>query len=596
VTLPPATVSVPAPGLHSPRRGVAGARVRLACGLLGAAAGVAAFVLVARDGDVADPRATAALTLAIGWCFLGSGLIVWTREEGNPLGFLMTALGIIWLVGAAAGQLDSAIGPWIGFIALNGAVAMFVHVLVAFPTGRLASPRERILVAAAYGTLVLLAPLWLAAQGDAPPRDGAAGLLRPDPFATSLGGPAAAIALLIGGALGWLLWRRWYWATRHTRHTLALVLLTGGASLVLLFAAAVADRGSPAAGRALGWAAFIAFGTVTLAVLAGILRSRLERASVAELVHDLETARTPGALRDALRRSLGDPTLRVAYWVSETRGFVDLNGRPFELPWEGSTQEATMVERDGHRVAALVHDASLRDAPELLQAVTSAAGLALENERLHAELRAHVDDLRESRARIVEAGDAERRRLERNLHDGAQQRLVGMALQLRLVDSKLRTDPQGAVPLVEAIREELTEALDELRELARGIHPAILSNHGLRPALEVVAKRSSVPVKLSAPEERFPAPVEAALYYVVSEALTNVAKYAHASSVTVEVARSNGRAVLAIADDGVGGADLDRGSGLRGLADRIAALDGRLHIDSPPSSGTRIYADIPCAE
>jgi hypothetical protein len=126
VTLPPATVSVPAaPGLDSPRRGVAGARVRLACGLLGAAAGVAAFVLVARDGDVADPRATAALTLAIGWCFLGSGLIVWTREEGNPLGFLMTALGIIWLVGAAAGQLDSAIGPWIGFIALNGALAMF---------------------------------------------------------------------------------------------------------------------------------------------------------------------------------------------------------------------------------------------------------------------------------------------------------------------------------------------------------------------------------------------------------------------------------------------------------------------------------------
>jgi signal transduction histidine kinase len=592
---PPTSVSVPAAGLRSPRRGVVGARARLAFWPLGAAAGIAAFVLVARDGDVADPRASAALTLAIGWCFLGSGLVVWAREEANPLGFLMAALGIAWLAGAAAGQLGSAIGPWLGFIALNGAVAMFVHVLVAFPGGRLVSRGERVLVAAAYVDLVLLAPLWLAAQGDAPPRDGTAGLLRPDPFVTSLGGPAAAIALLIGGALGWLLWRRWYWATRHARHTLALVLLTGGASLVLLFGAVVADRAFPALGRALGWAGFVAFGTVTLAVLAGILRSRLERASVAELVHDLDTAGTPGALRDALRRALGDPTLRLAYWVSETRGFVDLRGRPFELPWEGSNQVATMVDRDGRRVAALVHDASLRDAPELLQAVTSAAGLALENERLHAELRAHVDDLRESRARIVEAGDAERRRLERNLHDGAQQRLVGMALRLRLIESKLRTDPQEAAPLVEQVREELTEALEELRELARGIHPAILSDHGLGRALEVVAKRSSVPVKLSAPEERFPAPVEAAIYYVVAEALTNVAKYAQASSVSVEVARSNGRAVVAIADDGVGGADLERGSGLRGLADRIAALDGRLHVDSPPSSGTRIYADIPCA-
>ena len=578
-----------------PRRGAAGARVRLALWPLGAAVGIAAFVLVARDDDVADARAVAALTLAIGWSFVASGLVVWAREEENPLGVLMAALGLVWLAGAALGEVGSTFGVWCGFVALNAAVAMFVHVLVEFPSGRLESRGERVLVAATYADLVLLAPLWLAARGDAPPRDGSAGLLRPEPFVSSLGGLPLVIALLLGAALAWLLWRRWYWATRHARQTLGPVLLTGGASLVLMLAAGVVDRSFPAAGRALGWAAFVAFGAVPLAVLAGILRSRLERASVAELVHDLETARTPGALSDALRRSLGDPTLRLAYWVSETRGFVDLRGRPFELPWEGSSQVATMVERDGRRVAALVHDASLRDAPELLKAVTSAASLALENERLHAELRAHVDDLRESRARIVQAGDAERRRLERNLHDGAQQRLVSMALQLRLLESKLRNDPSEAAPLVELVRDELTEALEELRELARGIHPAILSDHGLGPALEVVAKRSAVPVKLSAPEERLPPPVEAAIYYVVSEALTNVAKYAKASNVTVEVARTDGRAVLAVADDGIGGADPERGSGLRGLADRIAALDGRLHVDSSPSGGTRIYADIPCA-
>jgi signal transduction histidine kinase len=595
VSGPPTTVSVPAGGLRTPRRGAAAARVRLALWPLGAAVGIAAFVLVARADDVADARAIAALTLAIGWSFVASGLVVWAREEENPLGVLMAALGLVWLAGAALGEVGSEFGAWLGFVALNGAVAMFVHVLVEFPSGRLESRGERALVAATYADLVLLSPLWLAARGDAPPRDGSAGLLRPEPFVSSLGGVPLVIALLLGAALAWLLWRRWYWATRHARHTLGPVLLIGGASLVLLLAAGVVDRAFPAAGRALGWAAFVAFGAVPLAVLAGILRSRLERASVAELVHDLETARTPGALTNALRRSLGDPTLRLAYWVSETRGFVDLKGRPFELPWEGSSQVATMVERDGRRVAALVHDASLRDAPELLKAVTSAASLALENERLHAELRAHVDDLRESRARIVQAGDAERRRLERNLHDGAQQRLVSMALQLRLLESKLRTDPTEAAPLVDEVQEQLTEALEELRELARGIHPAILSDRGLGPALEVVANRSSVPVKLSAPDERLPPPVEAAIYYVVSEALTNVAKYAQATNVTVEVARTNGRAVLAVADDGVGGADPERGSGLRGLADRIAALDGRLHVDSSPSGGTRIYADIPCA-
>jgi signal transduction histidine kinase len=471
---------------------------------------------------------------------------------------------------------------------------MLVHILVAYPTGRLASRRERLLVAAMYADLVLLAPLWRAARSGDAPASGTAGL-HGEPFGASLGGPAAAIALALGAWLGAIVWRRWYWGTRHVRRTLAPVLFAGGASLVLMVAASVADRSSAGVGRGLAWAAYVAFGAVPLTVLAGSLRGRLARASVAELVRDLESAGTPGALRDALRRSLGDPTLRLAYWVPDTRSFVDIRGRPFELPWEGSSQVATMVDRDGRRVAALVHDASLRDSPELLEAVTSAAGLALENERLHAELRAHVADLRESRARIVEAGDAERRRLERNLHDGAQQRLVVMSLQLRLIESKLATDPEAAAPLVVQVREHLTEALAELRELARGIHPAILSDRGLAPALEAVAARSVVPVHLSVPSERLPAPVEAAIYYVVSEALANVAKYAQASSVTVEVAHTDGRAVVAVADDGVGGADQERGSGLRGLADRVAALDGRLHVDSPPGGGTRIHVDIPCA-
>jgi signal transduction histidine kinase len=586
-------VSVPAPDVRAGARGAGGAR--WAIGTLGAVLGVAAFVLIVSDQGAADVWASAVLTVAIGWSFLASGLAVWAREEANPIGALIAALGVVALGGAAAGEVDSAFGSWLGFVLVNAAVAMFVHVLAAFPTGRLTGRIERVIVAVAYADLVLLAPLWLAAGGDAPPRDGMAGLMRPEPFFSTLGRLPAAIATVVVGALVWVLWWRWYWATRHTRRTLALVLLAGGACLGLMLAAAIVDRSSDAGGRVLGWAVGVAFCAVPLALDAGILRSRLARASVAELVRDLETVRTPGALRDALRRALGDPTLRVAYWVSETRGFVDLRGRPFELPWEGSSQVATMVDRDGRRVAALVHDASLRGAPELLDAVTSAAGLALENERLHAELRAHVDDLRESRARIVAAGDSERRRLERNLHDGAQQRLVAMSLHLRLLESKVKSDPESAVPLVAQVRDELTAALEELRELARGIHPAILTDRGLGPALEALAARCDVPVQLSTPSERLPVPVEAAIYYVVSEALANVAKYAQASSVAIEVARTDGHAVVAVADDGIGGADPQAGSGLRGLADRVAALDGRLRVDSVPGGGTRIHADIPCA-
>jgi signal transduction histidine kinase len=205
------------------------------------------------------------------------------------------------------------------------------------------------------------------------------------------------------------------------------------------------------------------------------------------------------------------------------------------------------------------------------------------------------EQLAASRARIVEAGDSERRRLERNLHDGAQQRLVSLALDLRMIAATLEKDPGTARKVVAAAQDQLAQGLDELRELARGIHPAVLTDRGLGPALEALANRAPVPVELSElPEERLSSPVEAAAYYVVAEAVTNVAKYARASHVTVSVRRANGHATVTVADDGIGGADASRGTGLRGLADRIEALDGRLDVESPATRGTRIVAKIPC--
>jgi signal transduction histidine kinase len=204
------------------------------------------------------------------------------------------------------------------------------------------------------------------------------------------------------------------------------------------------------------------------------------------------------------------------------------------------------------------------------------------------------EKLAASRARLVEVGDAERQRLERNLHDGAQQRLVAVALELTMLAGKLERDPQAARELLATAQADLARGLDELRELARGIHPVMLTERGLGAALDALAARAPVPVEVTTlPGERLAAPVEAAAYYVVAEAITNVAKYAHASSATVSVGRSNGTATVTVSDDGVGGADPAGGSGLRGLAARVEALNGRLDIDSPHGGGTRITAEIP---
>jgi signal transduction histidine kinase len=210
------------------------------------------------------------------------------------------------------------------------------------------------------------------------------------------------------------------------------------------------------------------------------------------------------------------------------------------------------------------------------------------------ERKRHEEELRRSRTRLVEAASVERRRLERNLHDGAQQRLVSLSLSLRLAQSKLATAPDEAERLLSAASDELGHALEELRELARGIHPAILTDRGLEPALQSLVMRAAVPATLAeAPDERLPEGVEAAAYYVVAEALTNVAKYADATAATVRVSRANGRAVVEVADDGVGGADPMLGTGLRGLADRVEALDGQLQVESVPGKGTTIRAEIP---
>jgi signal transduction histidine kinase len=299
-----------------------------------------------------------------------------------------------------------------------------------------------------------------------------------------------------------------------------------------------------------------------------------------------------GPIRELLAERVGDRTLSIAYWLADRETFVDELGRQVELPNPGSGRAWTAVEHEGRRVAAIIHDAELDATPELVNAAAAAAALALDNERLKADLRARVEDLRISRARIVEAADTARRRLERDLHDGAQQQLVSLALDLRLLRARLKGS--DSVPMIDELSDKLAVALAELRELARGIHPAILTDRGLGPAVQGLADRVPLPVEVDVELSQRPSPpVEAAAYFVVAEALTNVARYAKAREARVEIRRNGDDVAVEVTDDGVGGAEIEGGTGLRGLHDRLAALDGRLTIDSPPGSGTRLRAAIP---
>jgi signal transduction histidine kinase len=403
--------------------------------------------------------------------------------------------------------------------------------------------------------------------------------------------------LVLVFALGRTLWRRWRDAAPRQRHALAPLLVAGVIACVALGLALAGDVvGLSRVAEAFELAGIVGIAAVPWCFLVGLARSAVTRGgAVREVVGNLGGSSRPEDVRRTLAEGLGDRTLALAFWIPETGGNVDDQGRELELP-DPHERGVTPVELDGRRVAALVHDPALLDEPELVQAVADAAALALERARLDAELRAKLEELKASRTRIVEAGYAAARRLERDLHDGAQQRLVSLALALRQVEDRIADDPARASRLLTDARQELAQAMDELRDFARGLHPGVLSTRGLDAALEALAARAPLPVEVRGRlGERLPERVEAAAYYVVAEALTNVAKYAEAEKAWIQVGRRDGSLVVEVGDDGRGGADPAAGTGLRGLRDRLAALDGSLEVETAPGAGTRVRAAIPCS-
>jgi signal transduction histidine kinase len=456
----------------------------LACG-----AGVAALVV---SSELEDARTVWAIFApVVGWSFVGTGLYASRRRPESRTGQLMVLLGFAWFVSALY-FANSALLYSISFVLGGLWGGVFLHLVVSFPSGRLAPGLDRVLVIAGYliFTIAAIPAMLFASPHDLGCDDCPSNVLlvhRDHDLATIASGFETLLYVALFVIVLVRLTLRWRRTATLERLQLTPVYVCGLVTF-LLATASNADAGDP-----LQWAALAATALLPVAFLAGLLRSH--------------------------------------------------------VAW------------------------------------------------LDAELRARFEELRASRTRLVEASDTERRRLERNLHDGAQARLVGVLLLLGHTRRKVDADPADSeVPeLLDRALDELKTSLAELRELARGIHPTVLTDQGLEPALRALVDRVPVPVKLDAAAgERLPGPVEIVAYFVVAEALTNVAKYAQATEAAVAVRRVNGQVTVDVTDDGIGGADVAEGSGLRGLTDRVAALDGTLSVDSPAGGGTRLHVEIPC--
>ena len=548
---------------------------------------------------------TALLGPLIGLSFIGTGVFAWWRRPLNRFGLLMTGVGIAWFLSGLTESNNSTVFT-IGSYVEPLYLVIVIQMVLSFPTGRLETFAQRVTIAAGYlDVLAVRLPFFLLGgdiSGDltGPRPDNVFAIVDAPDLADVFDYTSTFVAVVVLISTFVLLLQKRRDATPPQRRALAPMLWTGTALVGLLGVAFVIDvLGLPGRiGDIAGLLALIAFAVLPFAFLAGLVRSRYSRAgAVGELIERLNNPEADRSLGHALADALGDRSLKLVYWRPSAGHYVTFDGRPVALPEAGSGRAVTEVEREGIRVGAIIHDASLADEPGLVRAVAASAALALENERLEAELRARLDELQTSRSRLVEVSMFERRRLERDLHDGAQQRLVALSLQLGLAKRRLEEGEEAAAGvMLDAARDELARALEELRELARGIHPAVLTDRGLEPALEALAERAPLPVSLDQmPAERLPAPVEAAAYFVVAEALTNVVKYAGASNAAVRIRRNGSYAVVEVHDDGVGGADPMTGTGLRGLADRLAALDGRLEVHSPPGEGTTVRAEVPCA-
>jgi signal transduction histidine kinase len=500
--------------------------------------------------------------LVVGWTFIGCGLIATARRPDNRSGALMVGAGFTWFLGNFA-DVDVGLLAWVAAHGVYVHRGPLIHLILTYPSGRVSSRLSWAGVGLGYAVAVVT-PVWDSEVAT---------------FVLSV--------LLIAVTA-----REYVRAIGRQRRARVLPVWAAAGLGLVLFAGAAARLTLPASD--VGTPALLAYELILFVIAggfyAGLVSASWERADVTDLVVELGAARS-GTLRGALSRALGDPSLEIGYWLEEADSFVDSEGRRLSLPDPASKRSVTPIDRDGRPVSVILHDPAVLDDPGLLEAVTAAAQLAASNARLQAEVQARVAELTASRRRILDARDEERLRLERRLREGAQHRLEQLSERLRR--GRLSAASAQTIERIVHAEEQLSRTLEDLRRLAQGLHPRILSEHGLESALASLAKGFPVRVELEVTTERLAPPVEAAAYFVCAEALANVAKYASASTVTVSVTADETRVAVTVDDDGVGGADPARGSGLRGLADRIGTLGGTLRIESEADHGTRLTAEIP---
>ena len=499
---------------------------------LGIAAETAAF-------DASDVRLWLP-DLIVGWTLVGCGLVAAVRRPGNRCGVLLAAAGLAWFLGNFSDQL----------VYLHRGV--LVHVIVTFPDGRAVSRGQRVAVAAGY-VASLLPALWESASA-------------------TVGLSTALVAYCA------LDYRRAVGVRRRARRQ-ALAAATGFAIVVAASAVARATFPIDIVGRPTLLAYQIVVCGTGVGLLVALLGSDSERVDVTDLVVELGTARTR-TLQASLAEALGDPSLVVGYRDTRTGTYADAEGRPLRLP-DDPDRARTYVDRDGEPVAVLVHDPTVLADPLVQEAVASAMALSAANTRLLEEVSARVAEVDASRRRLLQTRDDERARLERRLRDGAERRLTEVA-------ANLSRDPHLAQAQV-----QVEQALDELRRLARGIHPRLLAEKGLESALWSLVKGLPLQVELEMGVREVPEEVAAAAYFVCAEGLANVVKHSAATYVLVSVVTNGNQLSVVVEDDGVGGADPTRGSGLRGLADRVATLGGTIRMSPAGSGGTHLAAEIP---
>ena len=528
----------------------------------------------------------------IGWIvvpYVLSGAVAWWRRPASRLGPLMMLTGFV--IGLTPMQWSSqplvhSVGNFFDMLP----AALFLHVFLAFPSGRVRDRAEGVLVVFTYAVTLGLQLVKILLGSN------------PDSLFTVVSAPAAGTVVeqfqlaLVAGCLivgTVLLHRRRTGHERLRRRPATLVVDAFSFALVMLALLYIGGLFSWPFLDLIRLVTFAALGLAPIAFLFALLDLRLARGDVAGLLVELQSEPTTD-LQAPLARALRDPTLRLSYWLPEFGTWADQDGAPTSTPTASADRGVRVLSREGEPMAALTFDPALDEEHELLDAVVATTSIALENGRLRAELRARLSELQESRGRVLEAGRQERQRLERDLHDGAQVRLVALSMELGMLGAAPGTDDELRTRLLHA-KSEVSASLEELRDVARGIYPAVLSAHGLDVALESLAARAPVPVQLTvAIPDRPPPAVEVAAYYVVSEALANVGKHSQATAVQVCVERQDSWLVVDVRDNGQGGAQAHTGSGLDRLGLRVEALGGRLSVRPADGGGVQVHAELPC--